>query len=151
VLDRLGHPQPAVERAQDADQDAEQPAAELLRAAQLVADDGELAQRRVDQPLLQLRVAGEHVAQDRGAQQQQPEQRDERVVGDQRGQVGAGVVDVLVDDGDREARDRVPALQPVQSVGEGHRRSAPRASVVHHADGCPRATGLAGGGSDRER
>jgi hypothetical protein len=110
VLDRLRHAQAAVQRAEDADHHAGEATAELVRRPQLVADDRELAQRGVDEALLELRVAGQEVAEDRRGEQEEGEQRDEGVVGDQRGEVGAGVVEVLVDDGDRETGGLVPPL-----------------------------------------
>ena len=56
--------------------------------------------------LLQLRVALEHEAEHRRGDQQQREDRDERVVGDDRGEVVALVVEELVDDREREPDHR---------------------------------------------
>ena len=53
------------------------------------------------------RIALQHEAEDRDQQQQQREQRQEPVVGDQRGEIRALVVGELVDDGDREAEPAV--------------------------------------------
>ena len=71
---------------------------------------GNCGERRVQQLVLQVGVALQHEAEDRHKQQQQREQRQEPVVGDQRGEVGALIVGELVDDGDGEAQPAVPAL-----------------------------------------
>jgi hypothetical protein len=70
VLDRLAHAEGPVEGDQPADDEPGDPAAEALRAGQLRPDHRELRQRRVQQPLLQLRVPGQHQAQHGGEQEQ---------------------------------------------------------------------------------
>ena len=97
MLNGLADAQPAVECTGDPDDDPDRPAAEVARLIELVADDRELAQRRVHHLLLQAGVAGQDHPKHSGQQQQKREQRQERVVGDQRRQIAALVVDVLVD------------------------------------------------------
>jgi hypothetical protein len=70
VLERLGHPQPAVQADQDPDDQRRRVALEVADvAAQLVADHRELAERRVDHVALQVRMAVQDEAQDRREQQ----------------------------------------------------------------------------------
>src|SRR6201996_274184 len=75
-------------------------------AAQLVADDRELGERRVDDFAAQFVVAGEDVAEDRGQQQQQREEREEGAVGDQRDHAAAFVVAELLHDAERQPQGR---------------------------------------------
>ena len=57
VLQRLSDTEGAVQRDEDTDDHGGSDALEALRVVQLVADDRELAQRRVEDPLLQVAVA----------------------------------------------------------------------------------------------
>jgi hypothetical protein len=84
--------------------------------AQLAADHRELSERRVDQLRPQVRIAVQREAEDRHEQQEQGEQRQEPVVGDQRGQVRALVVAELVEHGKREAQ---PTVTPLVGVYRG--------------------------------
>ena len=72
----------------------------------LLADHRVLREGRVRQGLLQRRVVLEHDIQDRGQHEQQREDRDEAVVGDERGQVPRLVVVELLPDRDRESQHR---------------------------------------------
>ncbi len=87
--------------------------------AELVADDRELAQRSVEQAVAEHRVVLDEEAQDRRRDQQQREDRDERVVGDDRREIGPLVVEVLVDDRDREPDDRELALEGIDATDAG--------------------------------
>ncbi|BBZ05953.1 hypothetical protein MDOR_01220 [Mycolicibacterium doricum] len=114
VLNRLPDTGPAVERAQDADHHGDCATAELLGLCQLLADEWELADGRLHDLALQIRSADEDHPQGGGQQKQQREQRNERVVGDQRREVTALVVDVLVDHRDDVAHGAAALLQPVE-------------------------------------
>src|SRR5699024_4360493 len=61
-------------------------------------------------------------AQDRGGDQHEREDRDERVVRHDRRQVRALVVEELVDDRDREADDRMAPLEAVDPADDRHDR-----------------------------
>ncbi len=125
VLQRLGHAQRAVQRDEPADHEGDAAALQTLRIAELVADDGELAQRRVEDSALQIGIALEHESENRSQQQQEREQRQEPVVRDERGEVWALVLGELVDDGEREARPPVAPLKRVEASRHAHgRRSA---------------------------
>src|SRR3954451_6047633 len=67
----------------------------------------------------------ENRTQHRGEQQQQREQRDEGVVRDQRREVRAGVVDVLVDDRDREPGSAMALLPVVEPFDRAHTGGCP--------------------------
>ncbi len=127
VLDRLPDAGPAVEGAQDADHHGDCATAELLGLCQLLTDERELADGRLHDLLLQIRSADEDHTQGGGQQEQHREQRDERVVGDQRREVTALVVDVLVDHRDDVAHDAAALLQPVEPTDHPSHlsRSAP--------------------------
>lgn len=64
VLCRLGHAQPAVERADDADDESDGAAPEPLGLAKLITDHGEVSQGRVQHLLLQARVTSEYEPED---------------------------------------------------------------------------------------
>jgi hypothetical protein len=82
----------------------------------LVADDGELRDRGVDDPLLERAVALDHHGDDRDEHEQQREQREEAVVRDQRREVPGAVVAELLDDGEREREPRTRLLRAVDLV-----------------------------------
>ena len=109
----LAEPQRAVEGSERTDHDTGERAPEALRSTELVADDGELGERGVQDRLLPVGLAAQDQAQDRGAQQHQREDRDEGVVGQRRREVGTLVVEVLVDHRQGEAEDGVAALERV--------------------------------------
>jgi hypothetical protein len=69
----------------------------------LVPDDRELGHRRTQQALLEAGVAAEQEPEHGDHDQQQGEQREERVVGNHRGQRGALVVSELPHHRQREA------------------------------------------------
>ena len=131
VLQRLGDAERAVERDERADDQRDAAALQALRVAELVADDRELAQRRVEDPTLQIGIALQHEPENRRQQQQEREQRQEAVVRDQRGEVRALILGELVDDGDREARPPVASLERVESLRHAHGRRPRRSSTTH--------------------
>jgi hypothetical protein len=145
VLDALGDAHAAPQRAHDADHQAD---ARALDAADAVLDlpagDGELGGDRVDDPLLQRRVAGQGVAEQGDEHQQQREQGQEAVVGEQ-GRVLAGlVVAELPDHPHLEAEHAVPLLEavdrpqhPLDPLHRSPRRASPRPPSC---DGAGRAT-----------
>ena len=120
VLEGLGHPEAAVQGSEDAHYQAGRAAAEVLRLAQLLADDRELGQRRGEHLVLQSLITRQDEAQDRRGEQEQREQRNERVVGEHPGQIAAEVVEELVDHRQRESRPPVRALKPVQTLRGRH-------------------------------
>ncbi len=90
---------------------------------ELIADDRKLPERAVEDPLLLAGVALQDEAEDRHEHEQQREQRDEAVVGDQRGELSGLVVAELLDHGRDEADPRAPLLAAVeraQAVGDAH-------------------------------
>jgi hypothetical protein len=113
ILEGLRHSQPAVERSHDPHDEADRSAAQALRPGQVPADNRKLVHGRCEHLVLQPRVTSQHEAEDRREQQQQREQRNEPVVGEQRGQIGAKVVEVLVGHREREAR---PVVFPLKTV-----------------------------------
>ena len=103
----------AVQRGDAPDHDRRGRPGQTVGRAELVADDRQLRQRRVEHLLLELGVAAEDEPEDLGAEQQQREDREEGVVGDDDGEVRRLVVEVLVDHGDRQTEHRPPALGAV--------------------------------------
>ena len=116
VLDRVGDTERAVHGDQQAHREGDAVAAKSVRVAELVADHGELPERRVEDAMLERRVVLQHEPEDRREQQEQREQRQEPVVGDQRRQVDALIVVELVEGRQRHAHRRGGAA--------GTRRSA---------------------------
>jgi hypothetical protein len=115
-LQGLGDAQGAVEQAQAAGGERQGAAPQGVHvSAQLVADDGEVRERRVQHVVLQARVAAQREAQGGGQEQQQREQRREAVVGDQRGELSAPVVPVLLDHTEHEGHRGVPLLPAVNA------------------------------------
>ena len=57
VLDRLGDAERAIQRDQPADHQGDAAALQALRVTELLTDDRELAQRRVEDPALQIGIA----------------------------------------------------------------------------------------------
>jgi len=82
--------------------------------AELRPDHGELAERRVDDPLLEVRMPLEDEAEHGREDEQQREDREEAVVGDRRGVVAALVVGVLLQHRERKANRRVPLLETIE-------------------------------------
>ena len=83
---------------------------------QLRADHGEVGERRVEHAALQVGIALERVAEQRDEDEQQREDREERVVRDARGQVAALILGELLAHGEREAEHRVPLLEAVEPL-----------------------------------
>jgi hypothetical protein len=132
VLQGLRDTEGAVQRDQATDDHGGIAALESLRVAQLVADDRELAQRRVEDPLLEVAVLFEHEAEYRRQQEEQRKERQETIKGDQRGQIRALVLEELVDDGDRKPGPAVSPLVPVDPLCHPHAGLlAPSSSRVH--------------------
>ena len=122
VLGRLRDSQRSVDDADGTDHDRRRAPLQTFGSGELVADHRELAQRGVEDLLLEVGVVLQHEAEDRRGHQQQREQRQEAVVGHQRGQVVALIVAELVDDRDREAEPLVPPLVGVEAIVKCHRR-----------------------------
>ncbi len=102
-----------------------------------VADDRELPEGAVEDPLLLAGVALEHEAEHGDEHEQQREQRNEAVVGDQSGELPGLVVAELLDHGGEEADSRASLLaqvERVQAVGEAHRTSTGRARAPSSAE-----------------
>ena len=127
VLQRLPDAEPAVERREPTDEQTHRPTAEGAGRPQLVADDRELRQRRVEDAVLPLRLPLEDEADRSRQQQQRGEERQEPVVREQCAQVAAEVVEELVDDRDGEADERVTTLDPVDRTDAGLAHSRPSA------------------------
>jgi hypothetical protein len=83
-----------------------------------VADHRELGHRRVDDPLAEVAAPVEHEPDHGHGHQQQREQREEPVVGQQRGPLAALVLPVLLDHGHREGQQPVPLLEVVDRPQE---------------------------------
>ncbi len=105
VLGRVGDAHAGEQREHDADHERGGAAGERVQF-ELVADDRNLPERAVEDLVLLAGVALQHEAEDRDEHEQQREQRDERVVGDQRGELAGLVVAELLDDRREEAERR---------------------------------------------
>ena len=126
VLQRLSDTEGAVERDQATDNEGHAAALETLRIAQLVADDRELAQRRVEDPLLEVAVVLEQEPKHRRQQEEQREERQETVERDQRRQEGTLVFEELVDHRKGKPGPTMSSLVPVKPLSHPH-AGAPRA------------------------
>ena len=85
------------------------------------------------------RVVLEHEPEDRHEYEQQREEREERVVGDQRREVAGLVVAELLDHGDRKRGDAVAPLKSVEGLQRGERIHALRSiRNARVADRCGR-------------
>ena len=126
VLRRADDAEAAQQQADDADRQRAGAALQRVDVAlQLIADDRELAERRVQDFGLVLRVAFEHEAEHGHEQQQQREQRGEAVVGDQRRELPGAVVAELLDHRRGKAQPRaalLDAVERLEAVVEAHRR-----------------------------
>lgn len=98
--------------------------------AELRPDHRELAERGVDDPLLELRVTLQDEAKRGREDKQQREDREEAVVGDRRGVVAALVVGVLLQHLERKADGAMPLLEAVEGAvsvpGSAHFFRTPR-------------------------
>ena len=110
VLHRLANAEASIQRPRDADDDPDRPTAQTLGLPELLTDNGELGDSRLQNLLLQPWVAHQHHSQYGGQQQQGGKQGHECVIGDQRGKVAPLIIDVLVDDRDEEAGDAASPL-----------------------------------------
>jgi hypothetical protein len=110
MLKRLPDAEPTVNGDERSDHDGRRTSPQTLGPAELVADDRDLAQRRVEQPVTQLRVVLQDETEDGRRDDQQRKDRDERVVRQDGRQVWPVVVEVLVDHGDRKPDDPMPPL-----------------------------------------
>jgi hypothetical protein len=117
VLGGAGDAQAPPQGAEDAD---EQPHAGTLDGLDAVLDlgpeHGELRDRRVDHAPLEVLVVRERVAEHGDEHQQQREQRQEAVVGEQRGVLADAIVTGLADHGDGQPDQRVPPLEAVDGA-----------------------------------
>ena len=129
VLEGLAETHRAVDRRQHADHGADLRARQPFGPAELVTDDREGAERRVEDLFLEVRVALEDEAEDGRGEQQQREDRDQRVEADDRRQVGPLVVDELEERRDGEAEERPFPLRAVDRVHEPHGAKAMRKVV----------------------
>jgi hypothetical protein len=84
--------------------------------AELRADHWELAERGVDDPLLEVRVTLENETEHRRQDEQQREDREEAVVGDRRGVVAALIVGVLLQHRKRETQPTMPLLEAIKGA-----------------------------------
>ena len=125
VLQRLSDTEGAVQRDQATDDHGGAAAMESLRVAQLVADDRELAQRRVEDPLLQVAVVLEQEPEQRRQQEQQREERQEAVERDQRRQIRTLVLEELVDHREGEPGPTMSPLVPVEPLCHLHAGAPP--------------------------
>ena len=82
-------------------------------------DHRELAERRVDDPLLEVRVTLENEAKHRREDKQQRKDGEEAVVGDRRGEVAALVVGVLLHHRERKADGAMPLLKAIEGTVAG--------------------------------
>jgi len=81
-----------------------------LGLPELLSDNGELGDSRLQNLLLQRRMSHQHHSQNGGQEQQGGKQGDECVIRDQRGKVTSLIIDVLVDHRDEEAGDAASPL-----------------------------------------
>jgi len=116
---RLRSQRDAEARQQRADEPDDQRRGTALQrpGLQLVAHQRDLLERRVQHRLLGSGVAVENEAQDRHKHHEQRKQREEAVVGDERGEVAALVVAELLDDGHGHGEGWVPTLEAVKGLG----------------------------------
>ncbi len=124
VLSRLGDAQAAQQRGHEPDRQRRRVAAQLMYL-DLLADDRELAEDRVLDLVSQPRVALEHEAEDRGQDEQERKQREEGVVGDQRGQIARVVVAELAQHGHRDGQRLVLLLEGVEDPDRSQDVHAP--------------------------
>ena len=120
ILHRLGHSQRTVDRYDRTDDRGGTATFQALRVTKLLADDGELTEGRVEDPVPEIGVIVEHEAEDRREQQQQREQRQEAVVRDERRKVHPLVVEELVADSQRKPDHRVAALERIDPRDRTH-------------------------------
>src|SRR5207253_10408057 len=102
-----------------ADREAEPARAERLDVLRdLIADDREVRQRRVDESVLEIRVVLRDEPKDRHEQQEQREDGKEHVVRDDGGERASSVVAELLDDAERETGDPMPLLERIDSPND---------------------------------
>ena len=104
----------AVEGTGDAHHHCDGTTGELVGLGELVADDRELVQGGLQHLLLQHGMAGQHDAEHGGQQKQPRKGRQDGVIGDQRREVAALIVGVLVDHRDDKTHDTAPLLHAIQ-------------------------------------
>ncbi len=126
----------AEQRADQAGRQRQAGAAQRLNAALDLRSDHRVgAQRGVEQVLAHCQVVPQHDVEQRDQHQEQREDRNERVVGDQRGQIARPVITELLPHRQREPQRRPAALQTVgpaqQAIKEFHHtKSYPPAGTV---------------------
>ena len=91
----------------------------------VLPDDRELRERRIEQPLLQRRIVAKDDRRAGHEDQQQREQREEAVVGHRRRQVPRAVLTEVLDHGQREGHGRMAPLEPVGTPNEAPRVHGP--------------------------
>ncbi len=110
ILHGVGHAQGAEERTDQADHEGQPGLLDPADVAELLADQGVLAQRGVQQPVLQVRVVLQHDVQHGDQHEHQREDAHEGEPGDQHGQVARLVVAELLPHRDREGQPGVLLL-----------------------------------------
>ena len=129
VLHRAGHAAGAEQQHHDADDQGQAGAGDRAEVDRSAADHRVLRERRVQQVGAQLGVVLQRHVQDRDEDQQQREHREERVVGDERGEVPGLVVLELLPDRHRERQRRPPLLEVVdRAPGSRERVHTPRST-----------------------
>ena len=123
VLGRQEDAHSCPERGGEAEAECERAAVQGA-VAELRPDDGELAERGVDDPLLEVRMALENEAEHSRENEQQREDREEAVVGDRRGVVAALIVRVLLQHRKRKTQPTMPLLEAIE-------RAVPAAKGAH--------------------
>ena len=83
---------------------------------ELRADHREVGERGVEHPALQVGIALERIAQQRDEDEQQREDREERVIGDAGGQVAALILGELLAHREREGEHPVALLEAVEPL-----------------------------------
>ena len=140
VLQRLGHSERSVDGDEGADDRRRSVALQTLWVAQLLTDDRELTEGRVEDPALELGIVVEHEAEHRRQQQQQREERQEAVVRDERREVDALIVEELVGDGQWKADHGMSSLEGIDSRDGSHPTIVPdRRAIFMSMLGHPQA------------
>ena len=116
MLRGLRHPQGAIQKAGDPDGQTEGAALQWLRdvPTDLLAEDGELAERGAEGRLLKPIVADE--AEHRGEEEEQWEHGQESVKRDERRERRAAVIAVLLHDGEQERGHTASLLRVIDGA-----------------------------------
>ena len=138
AAERDGHPEARPQRAGEPDDERHRTAGQRLDLVlELRADDRDPGERRVEHVLLERRVVLQHEPERGDEHQQQREQREERVVGDQRREAGRPVVEELAHDRHGHGDGGAPALPAVERAPRPRRRARARQRRELTASGMP--------------